>query len=251
MNVAARLIHIVTSLGSECVAPVWASRAGDEPPDSVDHNGTITFVDTGSRLIGVTARHVLEKYREIADLRTSALAVNLGPGITPGFINIDVIDESAEMDLATLALPDVRTFPGNTKRYFPIAQWPIPTPLRGTPVTVVGFPGIDRKVVGDRGRFTVQGVGMTISNEPGRNVALVDEQCTLSLTRDGHTVARGLEPGGLSGAPGFFFDQQRFHLAGFVYEGTDRILFLAPATLLRPDGRIGQNGGTFLSSAID
>lgn len=235
---AEKLFRIIVALGAECVAPVWASRAGNEPPNCVDHNGTITFVDTGKRLIGVTARHVLERYREIAELPTAALAVNLGRGVTPGFIDLDVIDESAEMDVATIALPDIREFRGSTKKYFPISHWPIPKPSRGEPVTVVGFPGVDRKATEGRGTFTLQGIGMTVSNSPGRNVALADEQCTLQVTRDGKTLAQGLEPGGLSGAPGFFFRDGRFHLAGFVYEGIDRILFLAPGALIRPDGRL-------------
>src|SRR5689334_4236321 len=54
----------VVSAGAQSVcAPFWWSVA--EPGDRrarILHNGTICYINTGSRLIGVTANHVYEQY---------------------------------------------------------------------------------------------------------------------------------------------------------------------------------------------
>ncbi len=223
----------------DCVAPIWAHRAIDAPPSSVDHNGTITFLDTGTRRIAVTAQHVMQKLREVrTEYPGAGLAISLASGIAPFLSAFDVIDEDKEIDLAVLDLPDLASWPGHSKRYFPVAEWPIPMPTRGDPVTIQGFPGFLRRANDRIGVFSPAGVGMVVSNDPSRHIALVDTDGTLHTVSPEGTTAGGFNPGGLSGAAGFFFRNGRFHVAGFVYEGSPGMLFLTPGRHLSQSGQL-------------
>lgn len=222
-----------------CVAPVWASQSASAPPSSVDHNGTGTFIDTGRRKILVTAHHVLAKVRDVkANHPQGGLAVNLASGVTPFYPDFDVLAEDAEADLAVLAFPFLPQWQGHNKRYFPIQTWPIPTPRRGDPVTLVGFPGAARRAFGTFGSFSPVGVGMLVSNDPSRHVVLANETGSLTTIENGVVRLGGIEPGGLSGTAGFFFRDSAFHVAGFVYEGSLDMLFMTPGARLQPDGSI-------------
>ncbi|MBI5425755.1 MAG: trypsin-like peptidase domain-containing protein [Opitutae bacterium] len=236
---AERWSEMIMDCATLCVAPVWASLSASAPSVSVDHNGTGTFIDTGARKILVTAHHVLAKVREVqANHPEAGLAVNLASGITPFYPDFDVLAEDAEADLAVLDFPFLSRWPGHAKRYFPIRTWPIPPPQRGDPVTLVGFPGAARRTFEASGSFSPVGVGMLVSNNPQRHVALVNESGNLTTIENGVARPGGIEPGGLSGAAGFFFRDDRFHLAGFVYEGSPDMLLLTPATRLQPDGSL-------------
>lgn len=222
-----------------CVVPVWASLGVTASATSVDHNGTGTLIDTGRRKILVTARHVIVKVREVrAEHPEAGFAVNLGNGTTPFFPEFEVIDEDADLDLAVVSFPHLHRWTGHTKRYFPVRQWPIPVPRRGDAITIVGFPGCERRPYETFGSFSPVGIGMVVSNEPGRHIVLADESGTLTTYKNGLAEPGGIEPGGMSGSAGFFFQGDWFHLAGFVYEGRPGFLFLAPGASLSPEGTI-------------
>jgi len=231
--------ELLADCAERCVAPVWAQRTFETPPEEVDHNGTITFIDTGTLRLAVTAHHVYAKFLEFrAENPAAGLVVNLG-SISPFLEDVTLVDADPRLDLAVLVLPDLSSWKPHDKRYFPIVRFPIPVPARGSAVTIVGFPGIQRRAANGRGTFSATSVGMVVSNDPGANVMLVDSDGSLRTRL--HDVERlgGINPGGLSGAAGFFFHEGRFHLAGFVYEGDERMLFLAPGVCLRQDGTLG------------
>lgn len=223
------------------VAPIWASRGVEEHPREVTHNGTVTFVDLGARRVGVTAHHVLEKYRdERARNPSCGLAVNLGNGVTPFFSDVRVIDHDEARDIAVLELPNALERPGHNKLFFRF-RYPVVSPSRGDAMTVVGYPGALRQTAATWGCFSPHGIGMTVSSTPGNNVMLVDSSGTLRTVSEktGEPVPH-IDPGGMSGSAGFFFHEGDLRLGGFVYEGSPGMLFLVPATLLEPDGRLAR-----------
>jgi len=238
--------HLIDA-ARQCVAPIWTSGGILQPPAEVSCSGTCVFVETGAGRVILTANHVLEHFRnaKIKDVG-AGLAVNLGFGVTAFIEAPRVIDEDKSLDLAVIDWPHLMQFPGNSKRYFPIATWSIPRPKRGDAVTVVGFPGAFREVTEHVGSFSLLRIGMVVSNDPGRNVWLVDEDKTLRTEIDGRIVDRKPDLGGISGSPGFFLRDGRFHLAGLVYEcnpdGT--MIALSSATVLSPLGMIDRGTGS-------
>jgi hypothetical protein len=221
------------------VAPIWASRSVAESPSEIDHNGTITFVDLGLRKVGVTAHHVIARYRkELALFPAAGLAINLGNGATPFLSHVHVIDEDPSRDIAVISIPEISRWQRHHKSYFRY-RYPAVSPQRGDAMTVVGYPGALRRAGDTFGSFTPHGIGMTVSNVPGMNVMLVDTSRTLRTTieQTGEIVPH-INPGGMSGSAGFFFRDGELRLGGFVYEGSPEMLFLVPATLMEPDGRL-------------
>jgi len=221
------------------VAPIWASRDVVQSPREIDHNGTVTFVDLGARKVGVTAYHVIAKYREeLSKYPTTGLAINLGTGVTPFISDVRVIDEDAKRDIAIVALPTVLRRQGHNKCFFQY-KYPAISPRCGDAMTVVGYPGALRRTNSRSGSFTPHGIGMTVSSPPGNNVSLVDTSGTLRtiVEKTGKQVPH-IDPGGMSGSAGFFFHDRELRLGGFVYEGLPDKLLLVPAILLEPDGRL-------------
>ena len=65
-------LSVVSGLAECMCAPFWWSVAKPEDTAAwILHNGTICYVDTGSRRIGITASHVYKEY--LADKKTMAL----------------------------------------------------------------------------------------------------------------------------------------------------------------------------------
>lgn len=235
-NSAALMTYLETH-----VAPIWASRSDSQPPREVDHNGTVTFVDCGARKVGVTAHHVIARYREeIARFPSAGLAINLGEGVTSFITEVHIIDEDQSRDIAIFALPGVLGQRGHGKSFFRYKYPPV-SPRCGDAITVVGYPGALRRAIATGGSFTPHGIGMTVSSPPGTNVMLVDTTGTLRTIVEGTgEQVPHIDPGGMSGSAGFFFHDGELRLGGFVYEGRPDMLFLVPAVILEPDGRLAR-----------
>jgi len=88
-----------------CAPFWWSIQLGDEPA-TILNNGTICYVDTGTRELGVTADHVFNKYLEhIGQHGTDAVRCQLGgPSISP---EKHLIDRNQRWELATFEIPEV------------------------------------------------------------------------------------------------------------------------------------------------
>ena len=86
-------------------APFWWSVAKPEDTAArILHNGTICYVDTGSRRIGITASHVYKEY--LADKENhGAEAIECQFGNSTIYPEKHVIADSERWDIATFDLP--------------------------------------------------------------------------------------------------------------------------------------------------
>ena len=171
------------------------------------------------------------------------IAINLGTRVTLFLEHPKIVDEDKEIDLAIIEWDELEKWAYHNKRYFPIVTWPIPVPKKGDPITVVGFPGALRKTTDDMGSFSPYGLGMIVRNEPANNIWLVSESGTLHTRIKGMISNQSIDLGGLSGSPGLFFQNGRFHLAGLVYECSERadMVVLNIASRIRRDGTISKD----------
>lgn len=85
-------------------APFWWHGTATDGAHRIHHNGTVCFVNTGKRLIGVTAHHVLAGYRAALEFQP-ALRCQFGSATVEPLRHL--IAESQYLDLATFDLSNV------------------------------------------------------------------------------------------------------------------------------------------------
>ena len=116
-----------------CCAPLCWHRPQKEQPGKILHNGTITFLRTPQRLLGVTAAHVVRQYQADHDESPVLLQVGNAALKVPS-----IVDISSRVDLATLAIPDaILTAVG--KALTPLSIWPPLLPQEGRGIFLGGI----------------------------------------------------------------------------------------------------------------
>jgi hypothetical protein len=253
MRSTERLIELIMDAAEMCSAAIWVNLSTTALPPTVDDNGTCAFIDTGEKKLLITAHHILAKFQDEKTRNPSAgLCVCLGQQSV--FLDFPIIidEDESTLDVAVIEFPHLAVLNGCAKRYFPIRKWPIPTPVRGEVVTLVGFPGAFRFTHQSFGAFEPAGLGFVVSSVSDRSIVLADE------TGSRRTESRGLRKidsipfGGFSGAPAFLFRDDMFHLIGFMRGGSKEldgnsplslpgVAFLSPATYLLPNGRLDRH----------
>src|SRR5437870_5788575 len=102
-----------------------ARRRHSRHVSPVLHNGTLTFLRTSKRLLGVTAAHVLLQYQE--DHAASPVRLQVMDALLDA---PQIIAISKGLDLATLPIPD--SFIAQIgKEIVPLSAWPLPAPQEG------------------------------------------------------------------------------------------------------------------------
>ena len=96
----------LSKLAERMCAPFWWSMKTDDEPATILNNGTVCYINTGTREIGVTADHVYQKYVEhIEEHGTEAVECQFGGStVSP---EKRLIDRSDVWDLATFEIPEV------------------------------------------------------------------------------------------------------------------------------------------------
>ena len=183
------------------IGPLWWSLAGSEIGKD-RQNGTAFFMRTATRLIGVTAAHVVQGWKRDGE-RCSVSALSLtGPNSVTMQLNWAQRQVACHtgMDIATFSITEVElghlgfvALPYEAERYpAEIGEW----------VTYCGFPGAIRQ----RPSATVTTFSMCVAT--GRTTSLHDRKLTIQLERQhlepmwvGGLPPEGFSFGGMSGGP--------------------------------------------------
>ena len=205
-----------------CVPFFWSTQQSGAPA-RVLHNGTICYVDTGQRQIGITNNHVYQQY--IDDLANF-------PDVEAQFNGNTIrsearlIDRNAELDLATLDVPAI--FVSSSTRdlaYHKPAVWPPPAAKAGDLVLYGGYPGVLRDFSPGEIEFPFQSFMWRPHEITDANIVLyLDFPNLLWPGHEGERINEEL--GGISGGPVFriveHLDQPEkrayYELVGIVYE---------------------------------
>ncbi|MEQ9638481.1 MAG: hypothetical protein RIM84_00525 [Alphaproteobacteria bacterium] len=146
-------------LSGACAAIFWFAQ--DDADRPILGNGSVTFLQTPERLLGVTAAHVIRGYQAVRDVRPVTLQI--GDEI---FEKLRTIAISDRLDIATFELT-ARTLAGNGKPIVPFASWPPVAPLEGFGIMVAGYPGGERRIEGrlevNFGLFTGLGIARRVT----------------------------------------------------------------------------------------
>lgn len=225
-----------------CCAPVYWYRNAETRPLEICDSGTVTFINTGERIIGVTAAHVVD----------GAVKAAAGYDVTIQIMDarieyLDVIGIDRRLDLATIAF-ERRHLDAMGKTISPLTGWPPLVPEEGRGIMLAGYPGADRIIAAPKdviwGLCTILGIARRVS----------DEQITWLLERE-HGVSDGKIPdlppnhklGGISGGPlvGWFETKGGLaypRLCGIVSEASAEFenVIAKRADFIRADGTIGK-----------
>ena len=231
---------VYRSILAGCCAPIYWHRRATGFAD-VCGNGTLTFVKTTERLIGVTAAHVLVGYQEAKAVCDVALRV-FDSELVGG---CDVIDINRDLDIATISL-DAAFVQQIGKEVSPLEGWPPLAPEEGRGIMLAGYPGLDRRIMSPReidwGLFTALGISRVVTSH----------QITWRVEREygiPHPKIPDLPPnrvlGGISGGPLIAWFETPSHviyprLAGIISEAQESLenVVARRADFILSDGRI-------------
>ena len=215
-------------------------------PNSVFDNGTVFFLNTGTKKILVTCGHVIQGF---LDKKSEVPDIYLGLTGASGFPPIDISDftlidlDTKQYDLATFEIPD-KLVADLKKEFFMVTNWPPIKPNVGDSIFLLGFPGIHRHTSSRGLELPILYYDEIVSSVSSRHFVLSNENgCRIK-----HKFKEDLPDfgslGGISGAGAFRLDPEKidcFSFAGIAYEASDgenSVLFVHHGELLNSDGRI-------------
>ena len=250
-------IEFVASLTSPLF---WVLRTDDGDRFK---NGTAFFLDTGERIFGVTAGHVVDEC--FKDVRRQAFGGCFIGGHGRS-IQVDlakrVIDGNPDLDIATFEIaPDEVAHIGKTVLRGYVKTWPPRDVQMGRGVTYCGFPGNGRRVDGPRilnfGCVTASGIA-TSTNEFSISI-LIEREMLVPALGDG-VVPENYDFGGISGGPVLaIIETERIRSwipAGVIFQGPNPsddpaesipgfdLVKARPVRYIHPDGTLDNEGWT-------
>lgn len=210
---------------ARCAPFFWSSQEPGQPAKIV-HNGTITYVATGQRELGITNAHVYNQYEKDRAALSDIEAQFGGSTIYP---EQRLIDRNAKLDLAALDVPKLfldSNLAG--KKHNRPPGWP-PTRLKaGELVIYGGYPGALKEPKTGEIVWPFQSFTWWVSEVTDSNIVLhVDFP---NLLWPGHEEEKFNENlGGISGGPVFRVVETadpatkkiakvHFELVGIIYE---------------------------------
>jgi hypothetical protein len=226
-------------LAMSMCAPFWWHGEREGKEYGIIHNGTISCLNTGSKVVWVTADHVYAQYLKDKDAYQSF-------GCQFGSSTVEpekyLIDRDGSRDLATFEVPQVLLAPSGVSVHHPL-RWP-PERIRGREVVLFGgYPGVLREEKETKAEHSFQSYVSAVTNSSTENIGLRLDLPNLHWPlHEGESFNSDL--GGASGGPVFRIVEarpiDRVELAGFIYEYSPafELMFTRHADYVTPEGRI-------------
>jgi hypothetical protein len=199
---SAREIYSTTSEWAKTMcAPFWwsVSKPGDDHA-TVLQNGTVCYVHTGEKELGITADHVYAKYLEhLAEHGDEAIECQFGGStIAP---EKRAVANSARLDIATFDVPNVFVTAAHLspRTQHRATIWPPKRAERGEEVIFGGYPGILREDKRTKVDFPFQWILGKVADSSNDNIVLEPDFEHTRWLGD----ARNGDPRGMSGGPVF------------------------------------------------
>ena len=233
---ASGYIHMMGAWAREGCAPLYF-----RDQDGHVRTGSMTIVDTGSAILGITAGHVADAIQRCCDDSTPGRRCRVGHAeLSPSRL----VARHPTMDLATYSLsPQLLAVAGHA----PLAgtAWPPAVAAEGDLLLVGGYPGSYTSE--SPGWFHGMHVwfGGYAESVSERNTGLCLQIANCLPGSEG-TVSAGADLGGWSGGTVFRVVQhnriERLELTGIIYEysSTSEIVLAHPLTCVEPNGEFAQ-----------
>lgn len=233
-------IPVLRNLARSLAAPFWWYDPAIEIGSSIKHNGTICFLNTGLRTIGVTASHVYEQYLKDKENQPNIVCQIGSTTWIPERYNIG---SEIELDIATFEIPEFLIAASHSSIHYP-QQWPPNRLETGELVILGGFPGPLRSEHKESAEFPFVSFIARVAqhSESHASFQLAIEN---SHWPAGESLGSSPDLGGISGGPVYRINEKSIasiEIAGFIYEyGQNFELIRARHSLeISSEGRIEQ-----------
>jgi hypothetical protein len=200
-------------------APFWWSVGEPNGPSTkILNNGTICYVDTGARPLGITANHVYATYvRALQKHGTAAIECQFGSStVRP---EEQFVASSDRWDIATFDIPSVFVSASVKQRkdHHHAISWRPRRVEHGEPVLYGGYPESRRVEKGAEAELPFQWVMGRVSEVDDEHIIVKPEFKTTEWVGE----ERNYDPSGWSGGPVFRDIENeviyRLELVGFIY----------------------------------
>lgn len=208
------LARVLRDILKNCCVPIYWVKEGVNP--EVLHNGTLTLVRTPSKIIGITAEHVIREYYK--DSKSNKVTLYF-ENVVIDDLNSLLIDSNEKYDLATFEISEeiLNSF---DKEISPLANWPPKPPQEGRGIMIAGYPGIERL----ENKFSVISFGLFTALVIARSVT--ETQITWLMEREYQMENTELKAppekynlGGVSGGPLISLFESENYVAHFCISG--------------------------------
>lgn len=208
------LADVYRGILNDCCCPIYWHRR-DRADLSILNNGTVTFVRTPERMLGITAAHVLQGYLD--DAAREPVTLQLFDAVIDD-MQARIIHLPDHVDVATFSVDDALLVRLG-KRIVPLTNWPPRAPQEGRGIMLAGYPAVERLV--DRNRVNF---GLFTALVIARRVT--DRQITWLVERDAMLDDARVLPlppnyglGGVSGGPLITWLESERNIATFALGG--------------------------------
>lgn len=218
--------------------PFWWYNDNAPIGTSILHNGTITFVNTGDRVLGISANHVYEEYlKDKANTPTTKCQFGSAT-VEP---ELYVVSRDDSLDVVTFELPIVlRTATGVAVHNAP--RWP-PKELQVSDLVILGgYPGHRRAERIGAADFDFVTMASRVSQCSENHVSIYLNM-PHSYWPQGESLGEKPNLGGASGGPVFRLVSEpieAIEFAGMIYESSDEyeLLFARHAFHVNSFGKV-------------
>jgi hypothetical protein len=205
-----------------CTPIYWHDRRVSFPKDV--RGGSCLILRFGERLIGVTAAHVLQTYRD-DHAQNPSLICQLR--LMPFALHDAVIDSDPALDIATFALSEDELGQISGTPIDCTGAWPPPAPTRLRSVSLAGFPEVLRVTHEDRsGTFAAYGALSAIEDFSEREILLTYDPAREEPLSGLPLPPLGFNLSGCSGGPVLIHGERngvhRWFPAGIIIGGSNR-----------------------------
>ncbi len=225
------------------VAPIYWYAPNNDAGKRVLNNGTMFFINTGERIIGITAWHVYHDGYELDFKRAPNIECAL---LDKRFDLIEnYIDCDEAQDISTFSISDQYLAILNRSSHFP-PSWPPEPPKAGEVPIICGFPGCLR-IEHDTLIEWAHWIGILWADDPGLfHSSIVIDRKNIIEDPFIKTMPEGESIGGCSGGPLFAMEYEpiwKWRIAGLVSQGPNFVegIYTKAICNVNLDGTIRRN----------
>ena len=243
--------------GSYTAPLFWILRSCDGR--EMAKGGSAFFVDTGERILAVTASHVVEECLQDTKSRTfvqSMVGSDLGTPV-PFHLGDRLIDAHHDIDIATFWLTpeEIRQTGREILRGYYHPRWPPPLAQKERGVTYCGFPGNGRRWLAPKEIiFGCVALGGIATSCHETSISILIERENLFQVLGDKVMPENYDFGGISGGPVIAIVQtptvRSWMPAGVIFQGPNpsgvtgesisglEIIKARPMHFIKPDGKL-------------
>ena len=235
-----QFVRELTALIQNYVRPILFVHSPSQTKEPFVQGGTLTIVDTGKRILGITNQHVVDGFRRLRHKDKKVICQ-----LNEMQIDIEsrLIAEDENLDIATLRLTEaeIESVNGTSIGH---GCWPVQPPAKDEEVVIVGYPGKWRKQYSwDELEIGHIGFALKVSDVSRSKFVIEIMPKNLVFNKGAYHPNELFDFGGVSGSGTFVIRGLSPEIVGIISRvspptGKPNLLVCARTDLIREDGTL-------------